>query len=112
MVHLCHTDLRWLTGLKNLPIRTEVKNYEAYPDRTSVRTYWEAVAADLSEYVRSLQKTSLVENPVDIPGPRWEVLLHLVNHGTDHRSTVLQQLHDYGAPTFDQDFIIWLAKRA
>jgi hypothetical protein len=32
----------------------------------------------------------------------------MINHGTDHRATVLQKLHDLGAPTFDQDLIIWL----
>jgi hypothetical protein len=36
---------------------------------------------------------------------------HLVNHGTDHRSTVLQKLTEFGAPTFDQDFIIWMWSR-
>ncbi len=89
-----------------------MKKYEEYPDRASVREYWGTVAADLSEYVNNLDDAHLGENPTDIPGPRWEVLLHLVNHGTDHRSTVLQKLNNYGAPTFDQDFIIWLAKRA
>jgi uncharacterized damage-inducible protein DinB len=43
--------------------------------------------------------------------PRWAILLHLVNHGTDHRATVLEKLTDLGAPTFDQDFIFWLWNR-
>jgi len=111
MVHLAHTDLRWLTGLKNLPDPEGMKKYEEYPDRTSVRTYWDAVAKQVSEYVGGLDEAMLDKHPIDIPGPRWEVLLHLVNHGTDHRSTVLQKLHEFGAPTFDQDFIIWLAER-
>ena len=113
MVHLSHTDLRWLTGLKNLPDPSEsMKGYMAYPDRLNVREYWESVAAELTGYVNRLDEAQLNENPVDIPGPRWEVLLHLVNHGTDHRSTVLQRLHEYGAPTFDQDLILWLAETA
>jgi len=112
MVHLTHTELRWLTGLKNLPDLEDMKKYEEYPDRTSVREYWESVAAELTRYVNNLDDSRLSENPADIPGPRWEVLLHLVNHGTDHRSTVLQRLHEFGAPTFDQDFIMWVAERA
>lgn len=113
MVHLCHTDLRWLTGLKNLPDpgRT-MKKYEEYPDRLAVRAYWDSVAAQLADYMNSIDDKTLSENPKDIPGPRWEVLLHLANHGTDHRSTVLQKLQQCGAPTFDQDFILWLAERA
>ena len=112
MAHLCNTDLNWLTGLKNLPdIRPSLKKYEEYPDRASVLAYWESVVNDVTEYVNHLSETDLNENPKDIDAPRWTVLLHLVNHGTDHRSTVLQQLHELGAPTFDQDFILWLWSR-
>ena len=113
MVHLSHTDLRWLTGLKNLPDPgPTMKRYEEYTDRRSAREYWGSVATELTGYVNRLDEEELNRNPIDIPGPRWEVLLHVVNHGTDHRSTVLQKLHEYGAPTFDQDFIIWLAETA
>ncbi len=112
MVHLTHTDLRWLTGLKNRPDPEGMKKYDEFPDRASVHRYWESVAAELAEYVNQLEEAELISNPIDIPGPRWEVLLHLVNHGTDHRSTVLQKLHEYAAPTFDQDFIMWIAARA
>lgn len=112
MVHIANTDLNWMTGLKHLPdVRGQMKSYAEYPDRESARTYWEAVAGDLSAYVGELTEPELSTNPPDIPGERWEVLLHLVNHGTDHRSTVLQKLAELGAPTFDQDFIIWLADR-
>ena len=112
MVHLSHTDLRWLTGLKNQPDPgRSMKPYETYPDRASVREYWESVAAQLTEYVNDLDEATLHQNPDDIPGPRWEVLLHLVNHGTDHRSTVLQRLQECNAPTFDQDFILWIAEK-
>ena len=43
-----------------------------------------------------------------MPGPHWQALLNLANHGTDHRSTVLECLHALGVPTFDQDLILWL----
>lgn len=110
MVHLTNTDRSWLAGLKNLPdVRDQLKKYEEYPNRLSVRVYWDSVARDLAEYVTHLGETEVNQNHADIPGPRWEVLLHIVNHGTDHRSTVLQKLTEYGAPTFDQDFIMWLA---
>jgi uncharacterized damage-inducible protein DinB len=109
MVHLANTDRNWLTGLQNMP-RLEFKSYEMYPDRASVRGYWNSVAAEVAAYVGQLSEGELNQNPSNIPGPRWEVLLHLVNHGTDHRSTVLQRLQAYGAPTFDQDFILWRAR--
>jgi uncharacterized damage-inducible protein DinB len=112
MVHLAHTNTRWLNGLKNLPdIQDQLAPYESYTDRRSVRTYWDSVSKDLTEYVQGLTEEELQSNPVDIPGPRWEVLLHLVNHGTDHRATILHRLQEFGAATFDQDFILWIAAR-
>ena len=113
MVHLANTDSNWLAGLKNIPESKDPprRKYEEYPDRASVRSFWNATANDLAEYVERLTEAELNENPVDIPSARWLVLLHIINHGTDHRSTVLQRLHEFGAPTFDQDFIMWVWSR-
>jgi hypothetical protein len=41
---------------------------------------------------------------------RW--VWNSIGQITDHRSKVLQKLREYGAPSFDQDFIIWLAQKA
>jgi uncharacterized damage-inducible protein DinB len=113
MVHLASTDSNWLAGLRNIPESEDPpkKEYEDYPDRASVRALWETTAKDMAELVETLTESSLMENPMDIPSPRWQVLLHMINHGTDHRSTVLQRLHEFGAPTFDQDLIFWLWNR-
>ena len=110
MVHLANTDLNWLTGLKNEP-EPKFKKYEEYQDRASVRLYWDSVVREVAGYVKNIDEAELNGNPKDIDAPRWQVLLHLVNHGTDHRSTVLQRLHEFGASTFDQDFILWLWKK-
>lgn len=112
MVHIADRTLNWLTVLNNLPdIRRQLKKFEEYADRAAVRVYWDSVASDLTKYVNNVSEAELSENPKAIPVPRWTVLLHIVNHGTDHRSTVLQQLHGVGAPTFDQEFMTWLLNR-
>jgi len=113
MVHLTTTDSNWLAGLKNIPEDQDPpkKKYEDYPTRVVVRQFWDATAKDVADYAAKLTDAELNENPVDIQNPRWQVILHIINHGTDHRSTVLQRLHEFGAPTFDQDFIMWLWSR-
>jgi uncharacterized damage-inducible protein DinB len=110
IVHLVSTDRRWLAGLKDLP-DTGHLNFADYPSRESVRSVFEQVAKDLTDYVASLPEAELEQPSAGVPNPRWQILLHLVNHGTDHRSTVLQRLTELGAPTFDQDFILWLWSR-
>ena len=37
----------------------------------------------------------------------WQVLLQLVNHGTDHRAQLLRCLHDMGIKTVSQDYIFY-----
>lgn len=110
MVHLASTDRRWLAGLKNLPDVGHLK-FEDHSTRAEARQVFDQVANDLSEYANSLTAEELDQNPNDLPNPRWVVLLHIINHGTDHRATVLQKLTEIGAPTFDQDFIMWLWSR-
>lgn len=108
MVHITRTDQRWLMGLKNLPLSNGNFKFENYPTRSVAREYFDQIAAEMIEYVATLNDADMELNPTNLPGLRWTILLHLANHGTDHRATVLQELHKLGAPTFDQDFIMWL----
>lgn len=110
MVHLASVDRRWLSGLKNIPDAGHLA-FDDYPDRDSARAAFEDVAKDLTDYVAALSETDLEQNPAEIPSPRMVVLMHMVNHGTDHRATVLQKLNEFGAPSFGQDFILWLWNR-
>jgi uncharacterized damage-inducible protein DinB len=36
------------------------------------------------------------------------VLLHVVNHGTDHRAQALRLLNDLGVETTSQDYIFYV----
>lgn len=110
MVHLASTDRRWLAGLKNLEDVGHLK-FEDYSTRAEAREVFENVAKDLVDTASTLTEADLNSPNDKINQPRWQVWLHLVNHGTDHRSTVLQRLHEFGASTFDQDFIKWLWDR-
>ena len=107
MVHMASTDRRWLAGLKNLPEVGHLK-FEDYPTRVAALRVFETVAQELDDYVTGMSDDDLNQQAEGIPSPRWAVLLHLVNHGTDHRATVLQRLTELDAPTFEQDFIFWL----
>jgi uncharacterized damage-inducible protein DinB len=110
MVHLASTDRRWLSGLNNGPDVGHLK-FEDYPTRVAARELFETTARDFSNYIGAMTEEELDQKPREFAHPSWVVLLHLVNHGTDHRSTVLQKLTEFGAPTFDQDFIIWMWSR-
>ncbi len=112
MVHLATVDGRWLRGLKGLP---EARQFNLdptdYPTRQQVRTLWDQTAQEVREYVASLDDPALEAQPPGMGGPVWQVLLHIANHGTDHRAQILRILHDFGAPTFDQDLVFHLWTR-
>ena len=72
-------------------------------------------------YLDSLTQEQLDENvDWELPArglksenPRWELLLHLANHATDHRAQILAMLHHhFHVPTIEQDMIFYLTERA
>ena len=74
-----------------------------YPTRESFTQTWDNIEGALLEYVLSLSDAELEGVPDGILESRWQALVHLVNHGTDHRAQILSMLHRLGMPTFEQD---------
>lgn len=106
MVHLATVDGGWLRGLQEDPHARAFKyDPSDYQTRESARALCERVAEEVVAYVDALDDAALQRQPQGMPLTIWQVLLHIVNHGTDHRAQVLRALHDFGAPTFDQDVV-------
>jgi uncharacterized damage-inducible protein DinB len=106
VVHLAATDRYWLHDIQTKPV-TGLEP-EDYPTRASFSTTWEGIGQALLEYVRSLTDADLEVVPDGLVEPRWAGLVHIANHGTDHRAQILSMLHSLGAPTFAQDFADYL----
>lgn len=107
MVHLTSVERHWLAGLKNQEDVPHLQQ-ESYDRIIKAREIFEIVSKDLANYVSSSTDDDLNKPTDKLSEPAWQILLHLVNHGTDHRAIVLHKLTELGAPTFEQDFILWL----
>jgi uncharacterized damage-inducible protein DinB len=64
-------------------------------------------------YLAELRDERLFDKPIVEPEEDtdlilWQVLLHVVNHGTDHRAQILRLLNDLGVKTTSQDYIFYV----
>jgi uncharacterized damage-inducible protein DinB len=61
-------------------------------------------------YLAGLRDDMLFDKPLqgeDKDLILWQVLLHVVNHGTDHRAQLLRLLNDLGVETSYQDYVFY-----
>jgi len=119
MVHLASVEQRWLARVAGTPLPDRL-NYNDYPTRAAARAKWGEIEAHFKAFLDGLTDADL-HRPVTFPISRrpepvtntvWEILLHVVNHGTDHRAQILPILHRAGAPTLEQDFMLYLWEQA
>ena len=115
LAHCINVDNRWLARLQEQSPPGSLE-FEDFPDQAALRAKWDTVRPAVTDYVRGLNPREL-EETVELHFPkrggafrnsRWQILLHMVNHGTDHRAQILALLHELGAPTFEQDLILHL----
>lgn len=108
MVHLMNVDNAWFSDLRGVTI----EDYTAAPDdRTLIRAHWDTVEQMMQDYLAQLRDDMLHTKPLggeDKDLLLWQILLHVVNHGTDHRAQVLRAVHDAGVKTGPQDFIFYV----
>jgi uncharacterized damage-inducible protein DinB len=111
IVHLMSVDDIWFSPLRGLEV-PEWLNPADFDDRTLIRAHWDKVEQTMRDYLANLRDDMLSEKPFaegeDKDLILWQVLLHVVNHGTDHRAQILRLLYDLGAKTASQDYIFYV----
>jgi uncharacterized damage-inducible protein DinB len=112
IVHLISADDVWFSELRGGELLEPPPPAES-DDRSAIRAYWDIVEQRMHAYLAALQDGDLFSTPITEPEEDkdlivWQVLLHVVNHGTDHRAQILHQLHDLGLKTTSQDYIFYV----
>ena len=111
VVHMMSVDNTWFAGLRGDPI-PEPLNPQDFEGREAIRAYWDTVIQQMRVYLDSLTDEQLCDKPFadgeDEDLIVWQVLLQVVNHGTDHRSQLLRILHEFGQKTVSQDYIFYV----
>jgi uncharacterized damage-inducible protein DinB len=109
-VHLMNVDRAWFSHLSGREISEELNPPDS-DDRAIIRETWDKVEQGMREYLATLSDAMLFEKPLEGEDENlivWQVLLHVVNHGTDHRAQILRALKDLGLETPPQDYIFYV----
>lgn len=109
-VHLLNVDEIWFSDLQGLPNPGFYNPVHFGKDRTKVRAKWDEVETFMRGYLAALTDVELArthEDP-DATFAVWEVLFHVLNHGTDHRAQLLALLYSLGARTYPQDYAFFV----
>ncbi len=110
LVHTMEAEATWLMIWRGEGIDLDWSPYELdpadFPDVAAIRAMWNDVAADLSEFVDGLtpkgenSPDQIISWSGDAGALRrrrlWPLMVHVVNHGTQHRSEVAMALTRYG----------------
>lgn len=112
IVHLIDAEDIWFSELRGVEPSEPLSSVD-FDDRDVIRSHWDGVEQHIRIYLADLRDDKLFDKPIKDPEEDqnlivWQVLLHVVNHGTDHRAQLLRVLHDLGVETIYQDYIFYV----
>lgn len=114
IIHLMNVDEAWFSGLREVQ-EPEFLDATTTDNRDIIRAHGDRVENTMRDYLANLQDDMLFTNPLADEEDRdlvlWQVLLHVINHGTDHRAQVLRLLNDLGVETAPQDYVFYIYDR-
>ena len=108
--HLIEVDDGWFTGLLGQDFQ-DPPDQDSFTDLDSIRAYWDEIEQKLHGYLENLTDDDLLAQPLSGEDEGlyvWQVLLHVVNHCTDHRAQLLRLLNDLGVDTLSQDYMFYI----
>ena len=107
VVHMLNIDDRWFSGLRAEPLPGFI-NPVYYAKKDKIRAKWDEVEARMRAYLGDLRDDMLFQHPFGDDMQLWQVLIHVANHGTDHRAQLLRLLNEAGIKTFPQDYFFYM----
>ena len=90
---------------------------EAFPTFAALQTRWKTEDQLLSHFIENVSESDL-NQPVNYKTSQgvhysellWHLMVHLVNHGTQHRSEAAAMLTEFGFSPGELDFISFIRK--
>lgn len=117
VVHTMWAEAVWLSRSKHGITFTYYKTAD-YPTLAAIRQQWASIEADWRSFLGELNEDDL-DKRIEVTsteGTKFidilaQMLIHVVNHGTDHRSQMLRMIHDCGGETFEQGLSFYFREK-
>ena len=117
LTHILDSEFIWRNICHHHRFNGRLTDTESFPTLESLKTYWQGEQRQMRDFIDSLQDSDMAGIVrYEIPeGVRervlWHCLVHVVNHGTQHRSECAQMLTDFGHSPGNIDLSLYLNQR-
>ena len=114
LLHTLEAEWSWRTLFQKIEGASELLPAD-YPDLSAVETRWRAEETSMRAYLATLHDADMeshlrytTDTGIERDRILWHCLVHVVNHGTQHRSEAAALLTEYGSSPGDLDFTVFL----
>ncbi|HEU0294746.1 MAG TPA: DinB family protein [Anaerolineales bacterium] len=114
LLHILDTEWGWRALFQKIEDASDLLPAD-YPTLSTIETRWQEEEAAMRAYLASLRDEDMeshlrytTDTGIQRDRILWHCLLHVVNHGTQHRSEAAALLTDYGQSPGDLDFTVFL----
>jgi len=118
LIHIMSGTTRWIYRVKQEPVPDHL-HYENYSQILETKQKWEEMRTGVLQYIHTLDEEALEETihwellgrGLSHDNRRWQILMHVANHATDHRSQILMLLNrKFNIDTTEQDLLFYLSR--
>ncbi len=116
LAHALAGEIVWRVRCQEGRSPTALPGVKEFPDLGALRKRWPAEEAAMRGYLAGLDDSGLDRvvryrstlDARDHETPLWQILLHLVNHGTQHRGEAGAELTRLGFSPGDVDYMVYI----
>ncbi len=118
-VHILSAEWIWRMRCQERISPTEALPEEEFEDLEAIQKRWREEEVAMRAFLSTLDSEQLQEvveyqntKGVPLQNPLWQILVHVVHHGTQHRSEIALYLTTIGRSPGDLDLILFLRQQA
>ena len=100
--HILDTEWGWRLIAGGESAQSFLWEVEDLSDLTGIRRSWSAEYRRMLDFIHSLSAADLQRRPNDSLTV-WQILMHIVNHSTHHRSELSRYLEECGHPIPEEE---------